>query len=291
MRIEKINTAFCHGGESPLWDETEQALYFIDNSGQKVHRYTPADDETVSWEVPEVVTALALRDRGGAVVALKSGLYFLNFDTNELEGVFLLPQPRPFVFNDGKVDRRGRFLIGASTPHIMNPTNDGGLYQLGSDLTLRRLDTGIHFSNGPCWSPDNNTFYFSDSWIKTVYAYDYHMETGDVFNRRTFVDTDHLGGIPDGATVDVEGNYWVALYGPGKVAGYSSSGNLEQLIDMPVKLVSSVMFGGPDLDRLYVTTIARRHDQPDAHPEVGAGQLYVIEDIGARGLPEPRYQG
>lgn len=289
MDIIRLDTPRCRGGEGPLWDPDEQALYFIDNTGQKVHRYDPATGETRSWDTPSVITALALREGGGAVVTLRSGIHTFNFDTGVLEALMPLADPPPYVFNDGKVDRRGRFMIGASTANFANPTPDGGLYRLDPNHSLTMLDKGIHFSNSPCWSPDDKTFYFSDSFRRATYAYDYDIETGAVANKRMFVDTSDLGGLPDGATVDRDGFVWIAVYGSGNIVAFGPDGQLEWSVEMPVRLVSSVMFGGPGLDQLYVTTI--EHGALGEPVEEGAGYLYVVEGLGARGVPEPRYAG
>lgn len=292
VQISKVNTAHCAGGESPLWDVKEQALYFIDNTGRKIHRFHPESGLTDSWALPRVITALALREQGGAVISLvEAGIHFFDFDSGKLEPVNGQEAHATHRLNDAKVDRRGRFVVGGSTSQILDPIPDGGLLRLDPDHTLTALDSGIHFSNGPCWSPDSSTLYFSDSWLNTVYAYDYDLESGAVANRRVFVETNDLGGVPDGATVDSDGNYWVAVYGASKVAAFTPDGNLKCEIDMPVELVSSVNFGGPDLQDLYVTSIERRHDRPDDPVPPGAGDLYVIQGLGVRGLPEPRYKG
>ena len=296
LRIEPIDTARCRGGENPLWDVRRQCLYFIDNSGRKAHRYDPASGRTQSWDFPSVITTLVLCEKGGAVVTLRSGIHTFDFDTGELTLLHALPDPPPHVFNDGKVDRRGRFVIGASTANFAEPGPDGGLFQLDVDNTLTRLDAGIHFSNGPCWSPEGRTLYFSDSWINTIYTYDYDMANGRVSNRRPFADTSAMGGLPDGATVDADGCYWVALFRAGKIAAYRPDGTVERVIEMPVKLVSSVAFGGPDLDRLFVTTIA--HDvagsaqggDGDSGEEL-AGCVFVIDGLGVRGIAEPYFAG
>jgi sugar lactone lactonase YvrE len=288
-RISRIETSRCLGGEGPLWDVAEQALYFIDNTGRKAHRHDPAAGTTRTWELPSVITALALRASGGAVVTLRSGIHLLDLSTGELQAVSPLPEPPPFVFNDGKVDRRGRFVIGASTPNFASPAPDGGLYSLGADHHVTRLDTGVHFSNGPCWSPDDRTFYFSDSWLNQIYAYDYDIETGQVAGRRPFANTEDLGGLPDGATVDRDGRVWIAIYGAGKVVALRPDGGLERIVELPVRFVSSVMFGGPDLDQLYVTTI--EHGAMGEPSEEGAGYVYRVDGLGACGVPEPRYAG
>jgi len=289
MRISRVDAPTCEGGENPLWDDAAGVLWYVDNSGRKIHRHDPASGANRTWELPSVVTTLALRASGGLVLTLRNGIHFLDPDSERLEALHPLPDPPPYVYNDGVVDARGRFLIGASTARFDDPQPDGGLYRLDGDHSLHRIDGDIHFSNSNCFSPDQRRFYFSDSWRKTIYRYDYDLETGGATGRSVFVQTDELGGLPDGATCDADGLLWVAIYGGGVIAAYRPDGTLERTVAMPVKLVSSVAFGGPGLDRLYVTTIA--HGSLGEPVEPGAGDLYVIDGLGARGLPEHRYAG
>jgi len=289
MRISCVAAPACAGGENPLWDDRAQVLYYVDNFGKLVHRHDPASGESRTWQTPSVVTTLALRQGGGAVVTMHSGIAYLDFETGAVDMLHPLADPPPYVYNDGTVDARGRFLIGGCTAQFDAPTPEGGLYRLDPDRSLTKLDSGIHFSNSPCFSPDGKTFYFSDSWLKTTYAYDYDVETGAVANRRVFITTHDLGGLPDGSTVDADGLVWITIYGGGKIAAFRPDGTLERTIDMPVKLVSSVAFGGPELDRLYVTSIA--HGALGEPAEAGSGDLFVVEGLGARGLPEHKFAG
>lgn len=290
MRIQRTNAPRCRVGEGPVWDTREQALYCVDIVGKVVHRYDPTSDATRTWNVGKVIGSMALREQGGAVVALKDGLYTLDFESGAVEPHALPKDLNPRVqFNDGKVDRRGRFVVGSGDSQLRDTQHIGSLYRVDADASLTELDTRIAISNGPCWSPDNETFYFSDSLIYSIYAYDYDIETGAVANRRLFADTRQLGGIPDGATVDRDGLMWMAICEGAKVVAFNPSGKIERVIDMPVKLPASVMFGGPDLDLLYVTTIDPTLLGRNA--EDGAGDTWVIEGLGARGIPEPRYAG
>jgi L-arabinonolactonase len=289
MQITRLAAPECKGGENPMWDAARGELHYIDNAGWKVHSYNPATEVSRTLEMPCTITTLVLRQGGGAVVTLRSGIHFLDLDTGALEMIAPLDDPPLYIYNDGKVDSRGRFLIGGSTAKFDAPAPDGGLFRLDPDRSLARLDANIHFSNSPCWSPDERTFYFSDSWLDTTYAYDYDIETGSVSNRRPYVNTRELGGLPDGATVDRDGLYWVAVYQGGKIGAYRPDGSLERAVDMPVKLVSSVAFGGPDLDRLFVTTIA--HGSLGEASEEGAGALYVIDGLGVQGRLEHGFAG
>lgn len=291
MKIHRLDTEQCLVGEGPLWDVQEQALYFVDIVGRKLHRYDPATGRTRSWTLPSVIGSVALRQGGGAIVALPDGIYSFDFETGQAA-----PLARPegldprIQFNDGKVDRRGRFLVGTTDSKVSDPL--GSVYSLSTDHQLSVIDTGIVISNGPCWSPDNRTFYFADSRRFAIYAYDYDLQTGRTSNRREWVNTRDFGGFPDGMTVDAEGRVWCALCEGGKVVAWSAQGKVEHVIELPVRLTASVMFGGPRLDQLYVTSI-----DPKALPflklpsDPDAGKTFLIEDLGVRGLPEPRYAG
>jgi L-arabinonolactonase len=288
VKISRVAAPRCVIGEGPVWDVTEQALYFIDILGKLVLRYDPATDVSRTWTVPDMIGSMALREQGGAIVALASGIHALDFETGACTPFAQLDPPDARVqLADGKVDRRGRFVVGTSDRKMKEPL--GGLYSLGTDGLLRNIDRDIFLSNGPCWSPDNRTLYHSDSIRKTIYAYDYDIDTGAIANRRIFASTEELGGIPDGATVDADGLMWMAICEGGKVVAFRPDGKLERVIEMPVRYPASVMFGGPDLDRLYVPTLnASFLGRPEA-PEDGC--TFVIDGLGVRGLEEPRYGG
>jgi sugar lactone lactonase YvrE len=288
MKISRVDTPKCQVGECPIWDVAEQALYFIDIFGRKIHRYDPAAGATRSWDVPQP-GALAIREQGGAVYASGTAIHALDFDSGASTMLADSGKGERPHFNDGKTDRRGRFVLGLGDTDFADTQPVGGLYGFGADHKLVELDRGVHFSNSHCFSPDGGTLYCSDSFLHTTYAYDYDLETGQVGNKRVFVDTRELGGMPDGATVDSEGLVWMAIYQGGKLVAFRPDGRIERIIDMPVSLPASVMFGGPDLDQLYVVTIDPAcFGQP---AEEGAGCTYLIEGLGVRGVPEPRYRG
>ncbi|PLP37141.1 calcium-binding protein, partial [Klebsiella pneumoniae] len=158
--------------------------------------------------------------------------------------------------NDGKVDRQGRFLFGSMDMREEEPS--GALYRLDADLSLHVLKKDIIVSNAPCWSPSGETFYFADTWTGEICAWDYNTATGDLSGERVFCHVDRSeGGAADGATVDSEGYLWNALVYAGKLVRYTPEGKVDRIIEMPVKKVTSVMFGGENLDVLYVTSMAQ----------------------------------
>ena len=297
MNIEILVDVKTELGEGPLWDVDEQRLYWIDSFGAKVFRCAPDGSEVRAWEVPEKIGSMALRAGGGAIVALRNGLHALDFETGDCT---LISDPEADIassrLNDGKVDRQGRFLVGSMD---MNEDDGvGALYRVDPDMSFTKLEGGIICSNGPCFSPDGRTFYFTDTWSGEISIYDYDTSTGTPANKRCFASVKDLGddvtgayGAYDGATVDAEGYVWTALVYAGYLLRYAPDGSLDRRIDMPVKKVTSVMFGGPDLDELYVTSMARPPLArfPDDGPP--RGSLFKITGLGIRGVPEGRFAG
>jgi L-arabinonolactonase len=288
LTVTRVDVPACKLGEGPVWDVDEQALYYVDAAGFALHRYDPATGDLKTWNFDGRVACLGIRRDGGAILALWNGMHLFDFATGELT---LIGDPDPdqprTSLNDGKVDPRGRYICGSVDLQVSAPL--GKLYSIGSDGAIDVLDQDITVANGPCWSPDGTTFYHADSVPKTIYAYDYDLDTGAVANRRVFAKTDSLGGIPDGATVDAEGYLWTAVCEGGVVARFAPDGTLDRTVELPTSMVSSVMFGGPDLDRLFVTSIDPRTFGKEA--EEDGGRMFVIDGLGVRGLPEHRYAG
>jgi sugar lactone lactonase YvrE len=224
-------------------------------------------------------------------VSLASGFHFLDFKTGDTQ-LIVNPEPdKPHTrLNDGKVDARGRFIVGSMD--IREGGADGALFRLDPDLSLHHLDTGFAISNGPCWSPDDSTFYFSDTFSGEIWAYDYDVRTGTIANRRTFTKAGIAPGMAtDGSTVDAEGFLWNAQNFAGKLCRYAPDGSLDRVIEMPVKKVTSVSFGGPDLDILYVTSMTKPPLPHFPGDGVLRGSLFAIHGLGVKGIPEPRFGG
>ncbi len=292
MKIEVVVDVKTTLGEGPLWDVEQQRLYWIDAAGMRVFRATAQGSEIRAWDVPSRVGSIAIRKDGrGAICSLAKGFHALDFETGECSLIVEIEPERPNNWiNDGKVDRRGRFFAGTMDSQEEGPF--GALYRLDPDFSVTRVESGIIVSNGPCWSPDDKTFYFADSWSGELWAYDYDVDNGTVSNRRTFAKVDRSkGGAADGSTVDAEGCLWNAHVYDSKLIRYTPDGEIERVIEMPVKKVTSVMFGGPDLDILYVTSMAKPPLPRFPDDGVLRGSLFAIHGLGIKGVPEPRFGG
>lgn len=289
MRFERLDTAATTVGEGPVWDGHSQSLFFVDVVEHYVHRFATASGTTTSWKMGQPVGSLALRERGGAIVSLKEGVFALDFDSGGLAPLALASEmDQTLQLNDGKTDRRGRFVVGGGD-FLHNATNQiAPLYSLGTEGGLRVIETGIGMTNGPCWSPGDETFYFSDTSRRQIYAYDYDIETGAISDRRVFVDMRSDRGVPDGATVDRDGLVWVAICGGGKIVAYRPDGKLERVVEAPCAYPTSVMFGGPRLDQLFVTSLDARFVNA---PADDGGSTFVLTGLGASGIAETPFGG
>ncbi len=302
INIECVLQCENHLGEGPVWDVEERRLYWVDGTGRRVGkpslwRMDPGSGKVENWALDRDVGAMALRRGGGAVLALDDGFYFFDFDTARLELIQLVDPHQPRTrLNDSKCDRRGRFFAGGMDDK--EELKICGLWRLDPDLKVTQVDDGIICSNGPCWSPDDKTFYFADTFQDEFWAYDYDIETGTLANKRVFATTKQDAGVADGSTVDAEGCLWNAQLISGELVRYTPDGEVERRIGMPVRNVTSVMFGGERLDELYVTSMARVkhpavHDRfaKEAKPQFLAGSLFRVTGLGIRGVPEPRFAG
>lgn len=295
MNIRLLVDAQNTLGEGPVWDDREQALYWVDNLNPGVWRYNPATNEVRTWKMPEEIGCLALRENHpGIVAAMKSGFSFIDLDSDSVQ---LICSPEAGIainrLNDGRCDRRGRLWCGSMNvrgPYYPDREKSAALYRLDPNGTCHRMDEGFIVSNGIAFSPDNKLMYFCDTPSLNVYVYDFDIESGSISNRRVFTSTSGLPGRVDGAAVDVDGGYWCAHVNGSAVVRYGPDGKITQSIDMPTRDVTCVAWGGEHFDVLYVTSANKflLHEGADA---TGAGALWEIRGIGTRGLPEPRFRG
>lgn len=281
--------AQCALGEGPVWSGAEQALYFVDIKGMKLHRFEPETERHTTIGLSEEIGCFAIRKDGGFVAGLRSGVWHLSPAGERI--AMLAENPEPAAtnrFNDGRTDPRGRFFLGTIDEKKAGGT--AGLYRFDK-RGLAKIQDGIWTSNGLAFSPDARTMYHSDTPAHTIYAYDYDALTGEATNRRVFAKVTNVGddkGRPDGAAVDAEGCYWSALYEGGRVQRYSPKGELLAEYPVPAMCTTMIAFGGDDLKTLYVTSArdGRPAEELERLPHSG-GVFSMRTEVP--GLPEPLF--
>ena len=282
VSLELVVNARATVGEGPLWEVERGVLWWTDIKGRVVHRYDPRRGEDVPFPMPLRVGTMALRRDGGFVLAAEHGFWFWNPDTGTLDHVLDVEADRPDNrMNDGGCDRQGRFVV-ASMNLAAEKAPTAACWRLDASLRAERLADGLTVGNGIAFSPAGDRFYLSDTLARVVRAHSYGG--ADIGPPEPFGDLATLPGMPDGGTVDEEGFYWTAgVYG-GQLYRFAPDGRLDRVVDVPVVTPTCPCFGGPDLADLYVTSMGENRDAP-------CGGLFVVRNLGVRGLPEPRFAG
>lgn len=276
-------------GESIIWDSKQQLLWWVDGIGQLIHRLDPASGKKKSWKMDEEVGSIGLRAKGGLVVGMRSGFYFFSPESGELSEIARPDAERPGNrFNDGKVDRHGRFWSGTVEAAAYTPR--GRLFRLDADLRATLITEGVTCINGISFSPDNRLMYMTDSFSCRIDVFDYDAVDGAIYNRRHFADIPLGRGTCDGSTVDADGCFWSANMDGWCVTRYDPRGRIDMVVNLPVRRVSSLCFGGPNLDTLYITTARRRMKDKELAQQPLAGNLLAVRP-GVKGLPEPEFLG
>jgi sugar lactone lactonase YvrE len=258
----------CEVGESPLWHPQEQVLYWCDIPAGTLHRYDPGRRLHEHWEFGTDLGCCAPLLGGGLLLALRDGLASFDPAGGAREPVAPAPYDASQMrFNDGKADPHGRFWVG--TIHDRREPA-GALYRYAHG----RLDAMVEqvaSSNGLAWSPDARTMYWADTKLHTVFAFDFDAADGRLSRRREFARfaprqpgqaLSQYGGRPDGAAVDSEGAYWVALFEGARLLRLAPDGRVLREIALPVQCPTMPCFGDADLKTLYLTT-ARAHRPAD----------------------------
>lgn len=273
--LHNILEARARLGEGPIWDSTKNLLYWVDIHNHRVHQFHPATGKNCFFDVGDVVGAIAIAGKDRLIMALRHHLAFLNTQTGEVNLILEiegnLPDNR---FNDGKCDPQGRFWFG-SMCSLEKP--QASLYRYDNDGSLYVMETGLTISNGLGWSPDEKTFYLTDSPQQKIYAYDFNSVTGSITNRRIFVDLTNETFYPDGLTIDSEGHIWSAMWDGWCVIRFNAKGEEILRIKLPVQLPTSCTFGGEDLQTLYITTASVGLSQTEIEKSFYSGDLFAIQ--------------
>ena len=295
--VECVVDARCWLGEGPAWHPDESALYFVDAPGKRIHRWSPKTGEHVTFEAPEVPTAVIVRENGGLLAVLASRIDF--FD--QASGAFTpflapeagIPANRS---NDAKCDASGRLWYGTMQNNFAEDMSEapitgssGWLYRIEADGRTQRMDGPFGISNTFAWSPDDRTMYFGDTLANKIYAYDFESVSGTIVNRRDFAKADGPG-FGDGSAMDADGFLWNARWDGGCVIRFAPDGSVDRVVKMPCRRVTSCCFGGDDLSTLYVTSVRYGLSALELAGEPLAGGLFAF-DPGVKGLPVGRFAG
>jgi sugar lactone lactonase YvrE len=288
LTADPLELPGAHHGEGPVWDAAAERLLWVDLVEGLVLAWSPDGRGLDEHRLGREVGAVAPRSGGGLVAAVREGFATLDGDGRERVVAAPLADSPDLRMNDGAVDPQGRFWAGSMA--YDSRRGAGALYRLDPDGTLEEVLSGVTISNGIDWDPSGRWCYYVDSPERRVDRFAFDAERGQLGERTTAVDLADVPGMPDGLTVDADGCIWVAIWDGGQVRRHAPDGRLLAVVELPLDRPTSCAFGGPALDRLYVTTSRFRltADQLSAQPH--AGKLFCL-DPGTAGKASMPFRG
>jgi D-xylono/L-arabinono-1,4-lactonase len=284
--VELVAALDCHTGENPLWCDERHLLLFVDIPRGVIYGYDPATAKCSVIAQTRVTGGFTLQEDGSLLLFQDGRIAVLAKDglVHEVAHDACRGNER---FNDIMADPEGRVFAGTLGG------GKGQLLRFDTDGRVTEVMKGIGCANGMGFTPDLRGMYFTDSFAGRIYLFDYDRRTGNLSKKRVFAKIPREIGLPDGMTVDAEGFVWTALWYGGRLQRYTPKGELDREVFFPAKQTSSVTFGGPGLDHMYVTSAANSEPDPllppgyDLKAQRGGG-LYRTKIEGVRGRAEFR---
>ncbi|XP_012939570.1 regucalcin [Aplysia californica] len=293
-----LKNCFSTCGEGPHWDVASQSLYYVDIVAGGVGCWNSVTGEKKQAKLDGQVTFVIPCDRGGCVIGHNQNVSHFDLDTSALTKLVSVEEGLETRFNDAKCDASGRLWAGTmghegDIPGVVK-LGLGSLYSLSTDHNIKKHVGGIDISNGMDWTDDNSIMYYIDSIPRKVYAFDFDMAGGTLSNQRTVVEfgegTMETYGLPDGMCIDCEGKIWVACFSASRVYRFDpETGKTLQEVKLPATNITSVCFGGKNLDELYVT--CSRHNIKDEASQPLAGSVFRVTELGVKGRAPNNFKG
>jgi L-arabinonolactonase len=283
MDISRVGDVELMWGESLRWDDRRQRLYFVDCATRCLHWLDAGQLPLHTLELPSMPAGIVLTEGDDLVACLDDGLHVVDPDGGSSELLSPYPAGMHGRANDANADGSGNVVTG--TLNLV--AAPGAAWWFSTRGGWKLLDDDISNANGPVVIDleGQTTLILADSPAQNVYAYPYDGPTGTVGQRRIFADHGALGGAPDGATADRDEGVWSCVLNTGLIARFGAHG-LDRTVEVPSSNPSDVAFGGPDLDRLYVVSIAVDLGGPP--PVAESRWLLAIDGLGVQGRPEAR---
>jgi sugar lactone lactonase YvrE len=298
----------CELGESPFWHPQEQRLYWVDIARAQILRADATLENVQQWDMPADPGCIAPAAGGGLVIALRNGVFRARQWGGALTRIATLDyDPAQMRANDGKCDALGRFWVG--TIDETRAKGNAALYSLdcraGHAKVERKTDPAIMpatTGNGLAWSPDGRTLYWADTASHRVYAWDFNASDNTLGAQRVFLQfkpkppgwqadpqavpdaATGYGGRPDGAAVDVQGNYYIALYEGRHLCQFSPTGVLLASWATPAQCPTMPCFGGVDLQTLYLTSARQKRSAAELAALPRSGCVFAMR-VAVPGLP------
>ncbi|KAI4503564.1 hypothetical protein M0802_000967 [Mischocyttarus mexicanus] len=292
--------------EGPHWDHGSQKLFFVDIMNQNLYRLDPVSGSITHTYIENGPVGVAVPvedDPNKFIVAAGTDFTIITWDS-EVNVTKASTEVLTTVdknhkdnrWNDGKVDSSGRFWGGTMGPEINGKVkpNQGSFYRIGKDFVPQVEISPVSISNGLAWNKEDDTLYYIDSPTRKIAAYNYEPLSGTISKKRIVFDLRKNNineGVPDGMTIDTDGNLWIAVFNGSVVLNVNPrTGTLIRKIRLPAKRVTSVAFGGPNLQNLYITTSSFGLSEEEKKQQPKAGSVFEVTGLGVNGLLANSFQ-
>ena len=289
--MHKVDIAYnCKNtlGEGITFSSKDQTLYWLDiNNISKLYKFNLINQQKDSFKIPEIVTATSIKSENEIILVSNNGINLFNTNSKKFERILNVENNLLHTrSNDGASDAKGRLWFGTMQNNfdkdgesIPIKENIGKLYRVDKDNIITTIEDNLGIPNTFVWSPDNKNFYFTDTIDGSIMKYDYDIETGNLSNKQFFAKFDR--GFPDGSTMDTDGCLWNCRWGGSCVVRYTPSGEVDQVIEMPVENITNCVFGGKDLKTLFITSA----NNPGKNQNELDGSLFSI-NLNYQGLED-----
>lgn len=289
MQAELLLDCKNEHGEGVFWDALSSSLWWTDIHGQKLWRFDPQTGKATCFDMPRRVACFAPRKTGGHIVAFDQTIALFDLETGAIETIHEFePANAHTRLNDGRTDRQGRLVVGGMNEGT--GAADSTVLRVDADLSVTQLIEGVACANSTCFSPSGETMYFTDTPEKTIRAYPYNAESGEIGQPEIHCDMHDEPGLPDGSCVDAEGGLWNAEWEGHRVVRIGPEGKIDRVIEVPVWKPTCCAFGGPDLDTLFITTSRLASSQEVLDAEPASGGLFAVKP-GVKGVKDSPFAG
>ncbi|MGL1956728.1 MAG: SMP-30/gluconolactonase/LRE family protein [Colwellia sp.] len=277
-------------GEGVQWHSDSQSIWWTDIEKSVLISYCVNTQTTTHYPMPDRVGCFAfIANDPRLIIAFAKGIALYDLASKKLQW---LAQPEKNIennrFNDGRVDRQGRFWAGTMVENEVVQSQQGGLYSYNHYQGIGKILSNIQISNSLCWSLNSLVMYHADSSSGVIYQYSFDPDSGCVSNKKLFAET-QTGSVPDGATVDAEGGVWVAQWGGGSVVRYNAQAKVSLVHHLPISQPTCIAIGGPAMDWLIVTSAKHNLSVEKLNKQPLSGSLFVYQLSGIKGIPESKY--
>ena len=248
-------------GEGITYSSVNNNLYWLDiNNKSKLFKLNLSSNKSELFELPEIVTATSVKSNDELILASNNGLNLFTISSKKFERVLNIEDQLKLTrSNDGGSDAHGRFWLGTMQNNFDKDGNDipindniGKLYKVDIDMNISVAEEGLGIPNTFVWSPNNTKFYFTDTLNGKILSYNFELESGELSNKKDFAQFER--GHPDGSTIDTDGCIWNCRWGGSCIVRFTPTGEVDQIIEMPLKNITNCIFGGSDMKTLFITT-------------------------------------